>query len=79
MTRRLALPLVVLAVLFGMVVYIRRTAGRFPPPPGAGNRPAAAKQAGGRTLTAEQRAAMLDVLKGESGQVKKIWILVEES
>src|SRR5580765_5306599 len=79
MVRRLALPLVVLAVLFGMVVYIRRTAGRFPPPPGAGDRAAAAKQAGGRALTAEQRAAMLDVLKGESGPVKKVWLLVEQS
>jgi hypothetical protein len=79
MVRRLALPLVLLAVLFGMVVYIRRTAGRFPPPPGAGDRAAAAKQAGGRTLTAEQRAAMLDVLKGESGPVKKVWLMVEQS
>ena len=79
MVRRLAVPLVVLAVLVGMVVYIRRTAGRFPPPPGAGDRAAAAKQAGGRTLTAEQRAAMLDVLKGESGPVKKVWLMVEQS
>jgi hypothetical protein len=79
MARRLALPLVVLVVLFGMVVYIRRTAGRYPPPPGAAGRAGAAKVAGGRTLTAEQRAAMQDVLKGESGPVKKIWLMVEQS
>src|SRR5262245_27479863 len=76
MVRRLALPLVVLLVLVGMVVYLRRTAGNFPPPPS--DRPAAAKPAS-RNLTAEQRATMLDVLKGESGPVKKVWLLVEQS
>ena len=75
MLRRLALPLVVLVVLVGMVVYIRRPAGNFPPPPGPGDRPRAAS----RNLTAAQRATMLDVLKGESGPVKKVWLLVEQS
>jgi len=79
MVRRLALPLVVLVVLVGMVVYIRRTAGKYPPPPAAGDRAAAAKPADARNLTTEQRAGMLDVLKGESGPVKKVWLLVEQS
>jgi len=76
MVRRLALPLFVVVVLVGMVVYIRRTAGNFPPPPGAGDRAAARPT---RNLTAEQRATMLDVLNGESGPVKKVWLLVEQS
>jgi hypothetical protein len=75
MLRRLALPLVVLVVLVGMVVYIRYTAGNFPPPSGPGDRPRVAS----RNLTAEQRATMLDVLNGESGAVKKVWLLVEQS
>jgi hypothetical protein len=78
MVRRLALPLFVLVVLAGMVIYIRLTAGNYPAPPRAGDRPAADARPT-RTLTAEQRAAMLDVLKGESGPVKKVWLLVQQS
>jgi hypothetical protein len=74
MVRRLALPLVVLAVLVGIGLYSRRTTGNSAPADrSAGGKPA------GRSLTAEQRARMLEVLKGEPGPVKKIWMLVEQS
>jgi len=87
MMQRLVLPIALGIALFAAVVYIVRlqselralreatgarpaaTAARQPPPP----------PGPGRTLADEQRRAMLEVLRGEAGPVKKVWFQVEQA
>jgi hypothetical protein len=87
MERRLILPVALAVLLFGAVVYIARlraeittlrkaarqpTATASAPTP-----PAQGTSAAPRTLTEEQRQAMVEVLRAETGPVRKVWFQVE--
>jgi hypothetical protein len=83
MGQRLVLPVVLAVALFGAIVYIVRLRSEV----GAPHPPGAVRQAGSpsptsavqRTITAEQRTAMVDVLRSDTGAVHKVWFQVEQN
>jgi hypothetical protein len=89
MAQRLVVPVVLAVALFGAIVYIVRLQSEVTalrdavaqrPAAAPPRRPASqATSSAPRTLTAEQRQAMIDVLKGEPGPVRKVWFQVEAS
>jgi hypothetical protein len=78
MTKRVVLPLLAVAVLAGAAYYVVHLQSEL-----AALRTKAAEEkrpsgpAAARTLTPEQRQAMLDVLRSESGDTRKVWFQVE--
>ncbi len=93
MAQRLILPVVLAVALFGAIVYIVRLQAELTElREGTGQRPAATAAARpsqaptapgatgpARSLTDEQRQAMLEVLRGETGSVRKVWFQVEQN
>jgi len=89
MTRRMVLPLALVVLLLGAMLYIRRLKAELNVARRGGSAPAATAAAPtptpaapatpgqARTLTPEQRQGMLDVLGTESGPVRKVWFRVE--
>jgi hypothetical protein len=89
MMQRLILPVALAVALFGAIVYIVRLqgevealkkAGGQAPATATARSPAAPSSAGpARTVTDEQRQAMLEVLRSETGPVRKVWFQVEQN
>jgi hypothetical protein len=86
MKQPLVLPIVLGVALFGAVLYIVHLQSELSALRDAsGRRPAAtaarapASPGAARTLSGDQRQAMLDVLRGEGGPVKKVWFQVERA
>ena len=89
MMQRLILPVALTVVLFGAIVYIVRLQGELDTiKKGGGQAPAAtaarssaapASAGAARALTDEQRQAMLEVLRSETGGVRKVWFQVEQN
>jgi uncharacterized membrane protein len=83
MGQRLVLPVVLAVALLGAVVYIvrlRSEVGALRPPSAAG--PATSPSpisTAPRTLTDEQRSAMLELLRSEAGPMHKVWFQVEQT
>ncbi|HYR97257.1 MAG TPA: hypothetical protein VEM57_11000 [Candidatus Binatus sp.] len=84
MVKRVLLPVLLLAAVVGAVVYVgnlrselsalrRADDTKAPAPPTA----AQGQSSLPRTLTPEQRQAMLDVLRSENGAIRKVWFQVE--
>jgi uncharacterized membrane protein len=88
MAQRLVLPVALAVALFGAIVYIVRLQRELEvlrqsvaqrPSAAAPRTPPAGTTAMPRTLTPEQRQAMTDVLRGETGSVRKVWFQVEQT
>jgi uncharacterized membrane protein len=90
MAQRLVVPVVLAVALFGAIVYIVRlqselttlrdsVAQRQPAAAPARKPPSPTASAAPRTLTAEQREAMLTTLREETGPVRKAWLQVEST
>src|SRR5438045_3075256 len=88
MMQRLVLPVALAVALFGAIVYIVRLQSELaalrqtvaqragapavrPPTPPVATKP--------RTLTGEQKQAIIDALRGETGSVRKVWFHVEQT
>ena len=90
MTQRPIVPVILAIALFGAIVYIIRlqseltamregTGGRRPAQTATARpQPAPATPGAPRSLTDEQRTAMIDTLRAETGSVKKVWFQVEQ-
>ena len=89
MAQRPIVPVVLAIALFGAIVYIirlqseltalREGTGRRPAPTAAARpQPTPATPGAPRTLTDDQRQAMVDTLRAETGSVKKVWFQVEQ-
>jgi len=89
MMQRPVVPVILAVALFGAIVYIIRLQSELTAlREGTGRRPAATAAArpqatpatpgAPRSLTDEQRQAMLDTLRAETGSVKKVWFQVEQ-
>ena len=88
MTQRPIVPLVLAVALFGAIIYIMRLnaeVSTLRQSGGGGGRAAADPvrqpapvSSAPRTLTDEQRQAMLSTLRGEEGPVKKVWFVVDQ-
>ena len=88
MMQRLVLPVALAVALFGAIVYIvrlqselaalRQTVAQRPGAPAVRppTPPVATKP---RTLTGEQKQAIIDALRGETGSVRKVWFHVEQT
>ena len=83
MIKRVVLPLIVVAAVVGAFVYVRNLRSELATLRSgtAGDKRAPAAVTGTsslpRSLTPEQRQAMLDVLRSESGPTRKVWFQVE--
>jgi hypothetical protein len=82
MTKRVVLALVIVAAVVGVVLYVQRLHSELTKLRSA---PAEEKRAAAppavqvpRTLSDEQRQAMLEVLRSENGATRKVWFQVEQ-
>jgi hypothetical protein len=75
--RRFFLPIFILAVVVAVGAYVRYAPVEPPELPADAPPPAAKAPMAARMLTEEQKQAMRDVLASETGDVKKVWFLVE--
>lgn len=90
MMQRLILPVVLAVALFGAIVYIVRLRAEMStlrpatarqtatPTPGAPAAPSPTSSEP-RSITPEQKSAMLEVLRSETGSIRKVWFQVEQT